>query len=145
MHARKQLAHLSSPLNQDIVFLKILFGEDTRTTVMIRNIPNKFKQSEILKLINTNNANRFDYFYLVMDLRKGANNGYAFINFTHHFYVLDFFLEFQGIKWSDVRQGCSSTKFCDLKYANIQGIKSLVAHHKDKNIMQKNDEQVKPK
>jgi hypothetical protein len=44
-------------------------GEENRTTVMIRNIPNKFKQMTLLELINRDYIRKYDYFYLPMDLK----------------------------------------------------------------------------
>jgi hypothetical protein len=55
--------------NNDINFHKILSGEESRTTVMIRNIPNKFKQMVLLDMINLKHQNKYDYFYLPMDLK----------------------------------------------------------------------------
>ena len=56
-------------MNNDIDFFRILSGEEKRTTVMIRNIPNKFKQMTLLEMINKNHDGRYDYFYLPMDLK----------------------------------------------------------------------------
>jgi hypothetical protein len=41
---------------------------------MVRNIPNKFKQMYLLDMINVNHKNRYDYFYLPMDLKVFSNN-----------------------------------------------------------------------
>jgi hypothetical protein len=65
--------------------------EEKRTTIMVRNIPNKFKQMQLLDMINLNHKGKYDYFYLPMDLKTQCNVGYAFINFIHPIYILDFF------------------------------------------------------
>lgn len=44
-------------------------NEESRTTIMIRNIPNKFKQMTLLDMINVRHQNKYDYFYLPMDLK----------------------------------------------------------------------------
>lgn len=36
---------------------------------MVRNIPNKFKQKNLLEKINKSHAGKYDYFYLPMDLK----------------------------------------------------------------------------
>ena len=125
--------HLSNEIN----IYRILNSEESRTTVMIRNIPNKFKQKTLLERINMKHQGQYDYFYLPMDLKTQCNVGYAFINFIHPIYILDFFLEFQSIEWQSTTPDCKSTKISKLAFANIQGKDELVQHHFDKNIMKK--------
>lgn len=97
---------------------KIKRGEDLRTTVMIRNIPNKYNQSNLLIEINKNHKERYDFLYLPIDFQHQANVGYAFINFLHPLFILDFFKEFHRRKWSRF----NSQKICDIKYGRLQGI-----------------------
>ena len=56
-------------LKNEIDIFKILNNDEKRTTIMVRNIPNKFKQMFLLDMINLNHRNRYDYFYLPMDLK----------------------------------------------------------------------------
>jgi hypothetical protein len=63
--------------------------------------------------------------------------GYAFINFIHPIYIVDFFLEFQSVEWNQVTSDCKSSKISGLAFANIQGKSELILHHFDKNIMKK--------
>ena len=56
-------------------------GEDQRTTVMVKNIPNKYTQRNLLDLIDTTYAGAYDFFYLPIDFKNKCNLGYAFINF----------------------------------------------------------------
>ena len=44
----------TSMSNNEVDFYKIMRGEEKRTTIMIRNIPNKFKQKQLLDMININ-------------------------------------------------------------------------------------------
>jgi RNA recognition motif 2 len=44
-------------------------NKDTRTTLMIRNIPNKYTQSMLLEAINKKFANTYDIFYLPIDFK----------------------------------------------------------------------------
>ena len=41
--------------------------DDGRTTVMIRNIPNKYSQPLLLALFQQNHKRKFDFFYLPID------------------------------------------------------------------------------
>lgn len=40
---------------------------DGRTTVMVRNIPNKYTQEMLLKRFEQNHKKKFDFFYLPVD------------------------------------------------------------------------------
>jgi hypothetical protein len=52
-------------------------------------------------------------------MQTQCNVGYAFVNFIDPIFILDFFLEFQSIEWSDFASDCKSIKICKLAFANI--------------------------
>jgi RNA recognition motif 2 len=56
-------------LCNDINIYHILEGQEDRTTVMVRNIPNKFKQRNLLDMIDECHSGKYNYFYLPMDLK----------------------------------------------------------------------------
>jgi len=95
-------------------------------------------------MIDARNRNTYDYFYLPMDLRTRYNRGYAYINFTDPLYILDFYLEFQDLRWSECFSECFSKKQCSLVYANSQGKTINVAQLQDKQIMKKLEDEFKP-
>jgi len=87
-----QVQHHKLPDPQFRVNLdRILRGEDSRTTVMIRHIPNKYTEDMLLSRINRNHHGRFDFFYLPLDLNNGCNIGYAFINFVDPVFIVPFY------------------------------------------------------
>ncbi len=55
-------------------------GEDKRTTLMIKNIPNKYTQKMLLATIDEDFRGQYDFFYLPIDFKNKCNVGYAFIN-----------------------------------------------------------------
>ena len=61
----------------------IIKGVERRTTVMIKNIPNKYTTQSLLNEIKLTCENKYDYFYLPMDPKNNCNKGYCFINFTN--------------------------------------------------------------
>ncbi len=47
----------------------ILNLKDQRTTIMIKNIPNKYTQKMLLQKINENHKDKYDFFYLPIDFK----------------------------------------------------------------------------
>ncbi|TFY57568.1 hypothetical protein EVG20_g8496 [Dentipellis fragilis] len=78
---------------------KIEAGTDTRTTVMIKNIPNKMSDRDLLEFIAAVCPRRIDFFYLRMDFQNGCNVGYAFVNFITVDDLLAFAKARLGTKW----------------------------------------------
>ena len=76
---------------------------DPRTTVMIRNIPNKYTIKELSEEIDYYFANTYDFLYLPCDIKNNCNVGYGFINFIDNRHLSDFHYEFQGRRWSKFR------------------------------------------
>ena len=62
----------------------------------------------------------------------------------HPIYILDFYLEFQCIKWSDKIEKCNSNKYCEMTYANVQGLTEIKKELSDKNIMKKTEGNIRP-
>merc|ERR1719189_1051725 len=53
------------------------------TTLMIRNIPNRYSQDELIdELEGLGFTDTFDFFYAPIDVGSMANVGYAFVNFV---------------------------------------------------------------
>jgi hypothetical protein len=95
---------------------KITRGLDRRTTIMIRNIPNKYTQAMLLQEIDMNFKEAYDFFYLPIDFKNRCNVGYAFINFMDCRRIVPFYREFNGQRWKNF----NSEKVCAISYARIQ-------------------------
>ena len=107
---------------------KVISMEDKRTTIMIKNIPNKFNKDLLLSIINQNFKGTYDLFILPTDINKYKNFGYAFINFTSSYYIPYFYYMFNGKMWSST----NSKKICELTYSKVQGKKNLLGHYPSK-------------
>eukprot|EP00249_Psilotum_nudum_P023302 c28822_g2_i4 orf=1188-3749(-) len=70
---------------------RILRGEDIRTTLMIKNIPNKYNSTMLLAAIDENHRGTYDFFYLPIDFKNKCNVGYAFINLTSPQHIIPFY------------------------------------------------------
>ena len=98
----------------------------------------------MVELISSKFGGKIDYFYLPKDLKTQCGVGYAFINFLHPLLILDFYLEFHSMKWSDVILKCNSTKYCEITYAKMQGIDEIRQEYHEKNVNKKTEPSVKP-
>ena len=123
------IGHKSSEIN----IIKILTQEDKRTTLMIKNIPNKFTKDNFLDIFNLKFCGKFDLFLLPTDIKEKKNYGYAFINFINYFYIIYFYHLFNGKKWANT----NSVKICEIVYSKIQGITKMVKHYPIKVMYQK--------
>ncbi|XP_057816679.2 protein terminal ear1 homolog [Cryptomeria japonica] len=116
-----------------------LNGEETRTTVMIKNIPNQFDHDMLLKMLDSHcmlwnqciqNADEtrsaYDFVYLPIDFKNKCNLGYAFVNFTSATATWKLYKEFHGHHWAI----SNSKKICKVTYARLQGRSSLEEHFK---------------
>ncbi|XP_020089117.1 protein MEI2-like 2 isoform X2 [Ananas comosus] len=110
---------------------KIISGEDTRTTLMIKNIPNKYTSKMLLAVIDEYHAGTYDFFYLPIDFKNKCNVGYAFINMVSSAHVISFCEAFNGKKWEKF----NSEKVVSLAYARIQGRAALISHFQNSSLM----------
>ncbi|MED6136274.1 hypothetical protein PIB30_054561 [Stylosanthes scabra] len=102
---------------------RIKNGKDHRTTLMIKNIPNKYTSKMLLAAIDERHKGAYDF--------NKCNVGYAFINMTNPNLIIPFYQEFNGKKWEKF----NSEKVATLAYARIQGKAALIAHFQNSSLM----------
>lgn len=119
---------------------RITRGLDMRTTIMIKNIPNKFTQQMLQEYIDATNSKTYDFLYLRIDFRNRCNVGYAFVNFIDPISIVTFGQARVGTKWNRFH----SDKICDISYANIQGKECLIEKFRNSCVMDE-DPSYRPK
>jgi RNA recognition motif-containing protein len=110
---------------------KIISGDDPRTTLMIKNIPNKYTSKMLLAAIDEKHKGTYDFFYLPIDFKNKCNVGYAFINMSSPSHIVSFYETFNGKKWEKF----NSEKVASLAYARIQGRGALISHFQNSSLM----------
>ena len=123
-----------------INLIDILTCKDSRSTLMIKNIPNKYTISSFLEEINGSFKDTYDLFYLPIDYVNKCNLGFAFINFVESFHIILFYEVYRGKKWKKF----NSDKKCELLYAKYQGKNELISHFEKGKVLSFNSEDKRP-
>lgn len=55
------------PQSNVVDMWSLVEGRENRTTIMIRNVPNKYTQSQFLDLLNETHAGEYSFVYLRID------------------------------------------------------------------------------
>ncbi len=114
----------SSKREKQVIKLEdVALGKETRTTVMIRNIPIKYTD-KVLEDELQQFKGKYNCLYMPFDFENGGNKGYAFLNLTNPYHVLLFYEVFYNKCWKYFE----SKKICDLNYAIFQGIDEIKKH-----------------
>jgi RNA recognition motif-containing protein len=113
-------------------------GGDVRTSLMVRNIPNKYTQNMLLSEFTESGhgPGKLDFFYLPIDFRNKCNRGYAFINFVDYADIISFYDTYNGKQWKIFK----SEKICCITYARIQGQDSMMKRFQNSALMEKDQE-----
>jgi hypothetical protein len=120
-------SHLSNSWTTDSYMLPTIRNSSSDvgeiTTVMLRNIPNKYTRAGLLVALTDHNFDpaTCNNLYLPMDAESGCNLGYAFLNFLTHGHALEFKAKFDGCRLPS----SGSRKICSVVWANKQGLFQL--------------------
>jgi len=128
--------HQHLPKNSDLkTKYKGAVAEDQPTTLMIRNVPNRYTQQDLIAEVeNLGFGGLFDFLYLPVD--QGGRNrnrvssvGYAFVNFLDHRAAEKCRVALQGFNFK--RDGKVSHKVALVSTAHIQGLEANLAHYEN--------------
>mmetsp|Transcript_26758 Transcript_26758/g.56702 ORF Transcript_26758/g.56702 Transcript_26758/m.56702 type:complete len:308 (-) Transcript_26758:95-1018(-) len=108
-------------------------GSETRTTVMIRNLPNNYSQQMLLELLDGEGfLGMYDFVYLPMDFQTCACLGYAFINLVSPLLVPLFWETFDGYtKWAFHSDKIGFVSWC----GPHQGLQAHIDRHRNSALM----------
>ncbi|KAI8186821.1 Meiosis protein mei2 [Colletotrichum sp. SAR 10_70] len=93
---------------------RIREGTDVRTTIMLRNIPNKVDQAMLKRIVDESSWGKYDFMYLRIDFANDCNVGYAFINFVDPLDIVDFVNTRGNQRWNCFK----SDKVAEISYAS---------------------------
>ncbi|CAN8097173.1 unnamed protein product [Discula destructiva] len=119
------------PHHNHVDINKIREGTDVRTTIMLRNIPNKVDQAMLKNIIDESSWGKYDFMYLRIDFANDCNVGYAFINFVDPLDIIDFVNARGNQRWNCFK----SDKVAEISYATIQGKDCLVQKFRNSSVM----------
>ncbi|KAF4989808.1 hypothetical protein FGRMN_8900 [Fusarium graminum] len=119
-------------LNNVVDLEELVAGRDVRTTIMLRNIPNKVDQPLLKRIVDASSFGKYDFMYLRIDFANDCNVGYAFINFVKAEYIIDFVEARANKRWNCFK----SDKVAEVSYAKaIQGKDCLVQKFRNSSVM----------
>jgi len=103
------------------------------TTVMLRNLPNNYSRTMLLKLIDIEGfGGQYDFIYLPMDFKSHASLGYAFVNLVEPEQATAFFETFEGFH----RWVVPSQKVCSVNWSHpYQGLESHIDRYRNSPVM----------
>ncbi|KAJ9562986.1 hypothetical protein OSB04_008146, partial [Centaurea solstitialis] len=115
-------------------YKEVLPVEDETTSVMIKNIPNRYTRKLLIQTLDDHckveNEKKkdfvsgFDFLYLPIDFKHRVNAGFAFVNFTTPKAAMGFRDAFHGKSWDLF----DSPKIAEISAAKIQGKDALINH-----------------
>ncbi|CAG8971934.1 hypothetical protein HYALB_00003269 [Hymenoscyphus albidus] len=130
-HARRSHQNPAAGQHNHVDIARIRGGLDVRTTVMLRNIPNKVDQAMLKGIVDESSFGRYDFMYLRIDFSNNCNVGYAFINFVDPIDIITFVEARSNQKWHRFK----SDKVAEVSYATIQGRDCLIQKFRNSSVM----------
>eukprot|EP00928_Gymnodinium_smaydae_P079873 TRINITY_DN63704_c0_g1_i1.p1 TRINITY_DN63704_c0_g1~~TRINITY_DN63704_c0_g1_i1.p1 ORF type:complete len:712 (+),score=146.15 TRINITY_DN63704_c0_g1_i1:61-2196(+) len=107
------------------------------TTVMLRNIPNRYTRDMLVEQLDKGYKGEFDFVYLPIDFNSKCNVGYAFINFRTPSAAQKFINEYHNQKSKNVLPGPTSYKVTEVSYARVQGRDANMDNLRDEKFIEK--------
>jgi len=111
------------------------------TTMMLRNIPNKYTQNTMMEeMDDLGFGGSYDFFYLPMDVHNRSNVGYAFINFLSPPDAQRFHDEFKEHRFRKHQ----SRKISSVSVAYVQGLNANLRHFENRAVTHARNDLYRP-
>lgn len=121
----------SQPKEIPAPLLKVAPGD--YSSLMLRNIPNKYTQEMVLELLDAEGfSGSYDFIYLPWDFLRMSALGYVFVNVDRHDTAVRLKDHFDGFsRWQVV----GSQKVCVASWMEVQGLDDLVERYRNSPVM----------
>merc|ERR1719343_356481 len=107
--------------------------ENSRTTVMLRNLPNNYTRTMLVELLQREGFDKaYNFLYLPIDFKTQAALGYAFVDMAHPSLAERFWSVFDGFSnWT-----VPSRKVCFVTWCEPnQGLRSHIEQYRNSPVM----------
>jgi len=122
---RLKPGHQSQPVNPEI-----------HSTIMFRNIPNKYTRSMLHGRLNeTFGKLDYDFIYMPIDFNNKCNVGYAFVNFRNKEAIEKVVKEFHNKECQVALPGFNSSKVVEITPARVQGLENNIEHLQNSTVI----------
>lgn len=130
MAPKVEFSHSRVPKNINLEEAFKTSPEGPPTTMMIRNIPNRYTQKELIReLEGLGFQGSFDFFYMPMDKATMCNVGYAFINFLQPEVAQRCMVELEKYSFKKHKKALNRNKLATVSVAHLQGLEANVRHY----------------
>jgi RNA recognition motif-containing protein len=100
------------------------------TTLMIRNIPNRYTQNEVARELDSLGLEGlYDFLYVPIDKATKSNVGYAFVNFLKEDHAQTCFHIIDGYTFKKHRK--ARGKIASVAIAHLQGLEANLRHYEN--------------
>jgi len=126
--ATAEMSHGMVPKHQNMKELSTASKAAPVTTMMIRNIPGRYTQNDLMTdLKDLGFAGTYDFLYAPMDKGTTSSVGYAFVNFVDPSWAVKCKESFDNYRFSIC--GRSSSKLGSVSVAHLQGLEKNLQHY----------------
>jgi len=137
------MTHSSVPKSHNMEEIAKSAEDAPPTTLMIRNIPGKYAQTDLMADLNeTGFGGTYDFLYLPIDKGTSNNVGYAFVNFNNPAVAAQCIVSFSGHRFAKLHR--SSNKTAKISVAHLQGLEKNLAHYEKTAVNMSKQQQRRP-